>query len=95
MAAVGVLTLEMHFPYAHSLKEKRQVVRSLKDRLRKKYNVSVAEVDHQELWQRALIAVVTVGADWDHVEAVLQAVERESATVLGPELVCAIRERLT
>ena len=94
MAAVGVLTLEMHLPYAHSLKDKRQVVRSLKDRLRKKYNVSVAEIDHHDLWQRALVAVVTVGTDWNHVESVLQAVERESATFLGPELISAVKERL-
>ena len=54
MAAIGVLTLEIRVENAHSLKEKRHVVKSLKDRLRHKYNVAVAEIDYQDLWQQAL-----------------------------------------
>ena len=53
MAAIGVLTLELRLENSHSLKEKRHVVQSLKDRLRHKFNVSVAEIDYQDLWQRA------------------------------------------
>ncbi len=56
---VALLTLECHLPMAQSLKDKRMVLRSVKDRLRK-FNVAVAETAHQELWQRAEIAVVTV-----------------------------------
>ena len=56
MAAIGVLTLELRIESSHSLKEKRHVVQSLKDRLRHKFNVSVAEIAHQDLWQRATIA---------------------------------------
>ena len=52
---VGLLTLEIHLPYAHSLKEKRMVVQRLRDRLRRKFNVAVAELDHQDLWQRAVL----------------------------------------
>ena len=60
MAAIGVLTLELRLENSHSLKEKRHVVKSLKDRLRHKFNVAVAEIDYQDLWQRAAVAAVTV-----------------------------------
>ena len=63
MPAIGVLTLEIVLRNAHSLKDKRHVVKSLKDRLRSKFNVAVAEIDYQDLWQRALVAAVTVASD--------------------------------
>jgi uncharacterized protein YlxP (DUF503 family) len=53
------------------LKDKRMVVRRLKDRLRSNFNVSVSEVDHQELWQRSLIAVVAVGSDESSIRQTL------------------------
>ncbi|MBI3695857.1 MAG: DUF503 domain-containing protein [Acidobacteria bacterium] len=84
---IGVLTLELHVPHSHSLKDKRQVVRSLKDRLRSKFNVAAAEIDHQDSWQRAVIGVVTLAADRPRVEEVLQLVEREAANLLGAILV--------
>ncbi len=87
MAAIGVLTLELRLEDSHSLKEKRHVVKSLKDRLRSKFNVAVAEIDHQDLWQRAAIAVVTVSSDHSHAERVLQSVEDEAAALLGGTLV--------
>jgi uncharacterized protein YlxP (DUF503 family) len=87
MASVGVLTLEMRLNGAHSLKEKRHVVQSLKERLRHKFNVSVAEIDCQDLWQRAVVAAVTVSSDHRHAAQVLQAVEREAVAQLGAELV--------
>jgi uncharacterized protein YlxP (DUF503 family) len=59
---VALLTVEMHLPASQSLKDKRMVLRRLKDRL-KTFNVSVAEVAHQDLWQRAGIAVATVATD--------------------------------
>jgi uncharacterized protein len=86
MAAVGVLTLELRLENAHSLKEKRHVVESLKSRLRHKFNVAVAEIDYQDLWQRAAVAAVTVSPDHVHAEKVLQAVENEAADILGGEL---------
>ena len=86
MATIGVLTLELRLPQAHSLKEKRHEVKSLKDRLRHKFNVAVAEIDYQDLWQRALVAAVTVSSDRQHAELVLQAVERETVALLGPAL---------
>jgi uncharacterized protein YlxP (DUF503 family) len=86
MAAIGVLTLELRLEESHSLKEKRHVVESLKSRLRNKFNVSVAEIDYQDLWQRAVIAAVTVSADHTHAEKVLRSVEDEAASLLGGQL---------
>jgi uncharacterized protein len=92
VAAIGVLTLEIRVENSRSLKEKRHVVKSLKDRLRHKFNVSVAEIDYQDLWQRALVAAATVSSDRAHGELVLQAVEREAVELLGPQLVGAVVE---
>ncbi len=52
---VGLLTLELHIPDAQSLKDKRQVLRSLKDKLRRQFNVAVAELDHHDVWQRSVV----------------------------------------
>jgi len=60
---VGVLLVDLHLPANHSLKEKRMVLKSLKDRLHHQFNVSVAEVDGHELWQRAGLGVASVGTD--------------------------------
>ena len=86
MPTVGVLTLELRLENSHSLKDKRHVVKSLKDRLRSKFNVAVAEVDYQDLWQRAAIAAVTVSSDQVHAEKVLRSVEEEAVALLGPEV---------
>lgn len=86
MAAVGVLTLELRLENSHSLKEKRHVLESLKTRLRNKFNVAVAEIDYQDLWQRAAVAAVTVSSDHVHAEKVLRSVEDEAAALLGADL---------
>ena len=70
---VALLSIECHLPAARSLKDKRMVLQSLKGRLRH-LNVSVAEVEHQDLWQRAGIAVVTVAATEALAEKELNAV---------------------
>ena len=80
---------------AHSLKDKRHFVKGLKDRLRSKFNVAVAEIGYQDLWQRGLVAAVTVSSDHARAEQVLQLVEREAANVLGPLLVDATTEWLS
>jgi len=84
---IGLLTLEIHIPDAHSLKDKRQVLRSLKDRLRHRYNVAVAELDHQETWQDSVIGVVTLSGNAGHVEQLLRAIFAESERLLGRDLV--------
>ena len=94
MPSIGVIILELRLDDAHSLKDKRHYVKSLKDRLRDKFNVAVAEIDYQDLWQRGLIACVTVSASKPHAEQVLQNVEREAASLLGPLLVDVTTEWL-
>jgi len=94
MPAIGVLTLEVHLENSHSLKDKRHVIQGLKERLRHKFNVAVAEIDCQELWQRAVVAAVTVSSDHGHAAAVLQSVEKEAVSLLGDELVSATVEWL-
>ena len=58
----ALCSFDLRIPGCSSLKEKRHVVQSLKDRLRNKFNVSVAEIDHQDTWQRATLAAVTVAS---------------------------------
>jgi hypothetical protein len=94
MPAIGVITFELQLDSSHSLKDKRHYVKGLKDRLRGKFNVAVAEIDYQDLWQRGLIAAVTVSPDRARAEQVLQLVEREAALLLGPLLVDATTEWL-
>ena len=84
---VGLLTLEIHMPEAHSLKDKRQVLRSLKDRLRGRFNVAVAELEHQDVWQRATIGVVTLADQPGFVQHALEEVLRDSENQLGRDLV--------
>ncbi len=86
MPVLGVLTLDIHVEHSHSLKEKRHVVKSLKDRLRERFNVAVAEIDGLDSWQSSVVAVVTVSNDRIHAEQVLQAAEMHSATMLGGNL---------
>lgn len=73
---VAVLSVELHIPHAHSLKDKRMVLRRLKDRLQK-LNVAVAEVAHQDLWQRARLGIVAISTSADHVERELAAAAEE------------------
>jgi uncharacterized protein len=84
---IGLLTLEIHIPDARSLKDKRQVLRSLKERLRARFNVAVAELDHQDTWQRSQIGIVTLSNDQAHLEQSLQAVFDEAEQQLGRDLV--------
>ncbi|HXE11491.1 MAG TPA: DUF503 domain-containing protein [Bryobacteraceae bacterium] len=83
---VAVLTLEIFVEHSHSLKEKRHVVKSLKDRLRRRFNVAVAEIDGLDSWQRSVVAAVTVSNDRVRAEQVLQSVENDSANMLGSML---------
>jgi hypothetical protein len=73
---IAVLHVELHIPYSHSLKEKRMVLRRIKDRLHR-FNVAVAEVEHQGLWQRAGLGVVAISTSLEHVERELAAAADE------------------
>lgn len=74
---IGALTADVHIPDSQSLKSKRRVVRSLKDRMRRKFNVSVAEVDQEDLWQRATIAFAVVSTDARHVDEILASIRED------------------
>jgi uncharacterized protein len=84
---VGLLTLELHIQHAQSLKDKRQVLRSLKDRLRAKFNVAVAELEYEDTWQRSVVGVVTLSNEEQQVQESLQHVLTEADNILGPLLV--------
>ena len=86
MVVIALLTLDIHIPHAQSLKDKRMVIRRVKDRLRSKFNVSVAEVDHQDLWQRTQISVVTVGSDEGFLEKVMRGAAEEAERIV-PECI--------
>lgn len=73
---IAVLHVEMHMPFSHSLKDKRMVLRRVKDRLQK-FNVAVAEVEHHDLWQRAGLGIVAVSTTDEHVERELAAAAGE------------------
>jgi uncharacterized protein YlxP (DUF503 family) len=80
---VALLTLELRIEVAHSLKDKRQVVRSLKDKLRAHFNVSVAELDHTDLWQRATVGVASISESRDYLDGLMHNVEREANRIVN------------
>lgn len=73
---VAVASWELSLPGCRSLKEKRMVLRSLKDRLRKRFNVSVAETAHQDVWTRSELTVALVAGDRGMADSVLSKVDR-------------------
>jgi uncharacterized protein YlxP (DUF503 family) len=73
---VGILSVELHFPEAGSLKGKRKFVKSAKAQLQNRFGASVAEVDHHELWQRSRLTLSCVAREHREVEALLADAER-------------------
>lgn len=73
---VGVLRLTLYVGESHSLKEKRAVLRKIKSRVRNEFNVSIAECDEHDLWQKTLLGICQVGVDQAYVDGALQAVVR-------------------
>jgi uncharacterized protein YlxP (DUF503 family) len=87
---VGVLTLELFFPYARSLKDKRRILHGFKDRLRR-HNIALAELDHHDLWQRTRLGIVTLNSQASVVEDILARVladarNLEEAEIAGQEI---------
>lgn len=78
---IAFLTLELSIEAAQSLKDKRQVVRSVKDKLRARFNVSVAELDATSLWNRATIGVVSISDSRDYLDGLMKNVERHANRV--------------
>ena len=71
VARVALGTVEMHLPAVDSMKGKRHIIKSLKDKLRDRFEVAVAEVDHHDIWQRATLAVACVSHDARHANSVV------------------------
>jgi len=85
---VGIARITLYLAGSHSLKEKRMVVRRVKDLVRDKFNVSIAEVGENDIWQRAVLGIVLVGNESRHVESSLDEVlrfVRGKAEVTGEE----------
>ncbi|MBI1746556.1 MAG: DUF503 domain-containing protein [Acidobacteria bacterium] len=74
-------------PYAHSLKEKRMIVQKVQSRLRARFNFSLAEIEHQDLWQRAKIGAVTISGDRSTLDRVVQHFIHEAERILGGDLI--------
>lgn len=86
---VATLTLELSIEHAQSLKDRRQVVRSLKDKLRNGFNVSVAEIDEALVWNRATLGVAAISSSAAYLAGQLREVE-EAARRIGTGLGCEI-----
>jgi uncharacterized protein YlxP (DUF503 family) len=82
----GIVRIELHLPGCTSLKEKRSLVQGLKERIRHRTQASVAEVDHQELWQRAALGVALVSGERRQIDGLLQAVRQLVLSARGAEL---------
>lgn len=83
---IGLLQLDLLVPGSRSLKDKRRVIKSLKDLLHNRFNCSVAEVDYKDLWNRARLAVCVVSDDSRHVNSQLDEIVRFASTRPGAEL---------
>lgn len=86
---VAQLTLEIRIEHAHSLKDRRQVVRSMKDQLRQGFNISVAEMDEAVTWQAATLGIVAISHSRTYLQGLIDEVERAArrmANDLGAEL---------
>ena len=88
---VGLCTIELFIADSQSLKDKRQVLLSLKDRLRQKFNLSVAEVDAQDLWQKAVLALACVSNDGRYVNQIL---DQALNLVIGQMVVEVVQSRI-
>lgn len=83
---IGICSIELVFPGARSLKDKRHDLRSVVDRIRKRHNVSVAEVEHQDLWQRAGLAVAAVSSSRRAIDGTFQSILEEVEAALPGQI---------
>ncbi len=91
---VGLLTLDLHIPGSNSLKSKRHVIKSLIDRIKNKFNVSVAEVDAQNLWQRSVIGIAYVANETLIINQVLEKIRTLVLNTHSVELIDSTMEML-
>lgn len=86
---IGLLLLDIHFPQARSLKDKRQVLNRIKGRVRQKHNVALAELDFQDKWQRARLGLVTISNDRSLVDNTLNRIREEVESTDGGQVLGA------
>lgn len=94
---IAHLVLELRIEHAHSLKDKRQVVRSMKDKLRHSFNIAIAETDENDLWQCATLGAVSISSSRDYLEGLMNKVEAAAeriASDAGADLVDSYLEFL-
>jgi uncharacterized protein YlxP (DUF503 family) len=86
---IGLLVLDMHFPQARSLKDKRQVLNRIKGRIEQKHNVALAELDFQDKWQRAQLGLVTISNDRSVVDNTLNRIREDAESTDGAQVLGA------
>jgi uncharacterized protein YlxP (DUF503 family) len=91
---VGLLTLDLHIPEANSLKSKRMVIKSLTDKIKNKFNVSVAEVDANNLWQRSVIGIAYVANETVIINKVFERIRTLVLSTHSVELIDSTMEML-
>ncbi len=91
---IGLLTLDLHLLEANSLKSKRWVIKSLKDRIKNKFNVSIAEVDGSNLWQRSVIGIAIVSNETKMINKVLNEIRNLVLSIPSVELIDSTMEML-
>lgn len=92
---ISVLRITMHLPLSRSLKDKRRVLNSIKDKLKNKFNVSVAEVSDLDLWQRSTIGVAVVGNDIIVTDSILESVNQFIHSVAECEVIDVKKETMS
>lgn len=83
---IGFLSLEIYFPYSHSLKEKRKILKSFRDRVKNKFNVAFAELEYQDKWQRTMIGIVTLNSHRKPVESLLNRIITDAEQNIDGEI---------
>lgn len=84
---VGVYTIKIFLPVSRSLKDKRRVVKSIKDRMRSRYNIAIAEVDGHDLWQSSTIAIVSVSNEDAVIDETFRKIHNEIENMIPGSIV--------
>jgi hypothetical protein len=95
---IAKLTLEIEIPHAQSLKDRRQVIRSLKDRLRHGFNLAIAELDSSEIWNRATLGIAVISGSRSYLTGQLQQIDQAAHRItqsLGAEVTDSYAEFLS
>lgn len=83
---IGLLQVKLFLPGIQSLKSKRRIIKSIKDRVRNHNNISISEIDYQDVWQESLLGVVTIGTDQKRVSQVLASVIKQIESTPNSEI---------